>query len=184
MTTTDAPAAAPSNTPTLGYTKSGTPVHRDRHDYHKDSTAYQRFNKAVAIWITTHVMTMTFFWISNLLALCSLPAILSEFDVFHTVFPSWAKSASLIALIAWISSNWLQLVFLPAIGVGQNIQGEAADARASKTLEDTERLLDAMNIKTQGGLHDAVDAIIANQAMILEAINKGGTSPAPAGAPG
>lgn len=183
MTTTDVPASAPNITPTLGFTKSGTPVHRNRHDYHKDSTGYQRFNKAVAIWITTHVMTMTFFWISNLIALCSLPAILSEFAAFHGVFPSFIRSASLIALIAWISSNWLQLVFLPAIGVGQNIQGEAADARASKTLEDTERLLDAMNIKTQGGLHDAVAAIIANQAIILEAIDKkGGTSTAPTGA--
>ncbi len=177
MTTTDAAAPAPKSKPALGFTKNGRPVYRDRHNYHKDATGYQRFNKAVAIWITTHVMTMTFFWISNLIALCSLPAILSEFAAFHGVFPSFIRSASLIALIAWISSNWLQLVFLPAIGVGQNIQGEAADARASKTLEDTERLLDAMDIKTEGGLHDAVT-------VILQAINKNGTSPAAAGAPG
>lgn len=182
MTTTDAAVPATTPVPTLGYTKGGRPVYRDRHNYHKDATTYQRFNKATAIWITTHVMTMTFFWISNLVALCSLPAILSEFSAFHGVFPSFIRSASLIALIAWISSNWLQLVFLPAIGVGQNIQGEAADARASKTLEDTERLLDAMDIKTEGGLHDAVAAIIANQAIILEAIEKKGGSTAPTGA--
>ena len=39
-------------------------------------------------------------------------------------------------LILWISSSFLQLVLLPIIIVGQNIQARAADARAAKTFED------------------------------------------------
>ena len=37
------------------------------------------------------------------------------------------------ALILWISSSFLQLVLLPIIIVGQNIQAKAADKRAEGT---------------------------------------------------
>jgi hypothetical protein len=145
--------------PTHGWTKLGHAVHASTIDHHPSDTAYQRFNKAVALFITTKVMTMSFFWMANLLALCSLPAILNQFAVFKGAFPSWAVTASLIALIAWISSNWLQLVFLPAIGVGQNLQSVAADARAAKTFEDTERIVDLLDVHTQGGLAEVLAAI-------------------------
>ena len=147
--------------PTHGYTSNGTAVHAKTVDHHPINTAYQRVNKAVAIFISKNVMTMTFFWIANVLALCSLPAILSQFSVFHHAFPSWLVRASLIALIAWISSNWLQLIFLPAIGVGQNLASTAADARATKTFEDTEQILQLMDTRTEGGLKDILDAIHA-----------------------
>lgn len=84
---------------------------------------------------------MTTFWIFCLLALCSLPAILSGFAAFHGVFPHWIITTSLIALIAWISSNFLQLVLLPGLMVGQRLGDEASDARAAKTFEDTEEIL-------------------------------------------
>lgn len=145
--------------PTHGFTKHGHAVHGSTMDHHRDDTAYQRFNKKVAMFITNNVMTMSFFWIANLLALCSLPAILSEFHVFARTFPSWLKAASLIALIAWISSNWLQLVFLPAIGVGQNLQSAAGDVRAAKTFEDVSQILDVLDLHTQGGLKEVLDAV-------------------------
>jgi len=75
-------------------------------------------------------------------------------------------AASLIALIAWVSSNFLQLVLLPSLMVGQNLQNEAADARATKTFEDVEdarvgvtKALDLLDIKTEGGLKTILDAI-------------------------
>lgn len=137
-----------SSKPTHGFTKRGHPVHARTIDHHRADTAYQRLNKRVAVFITEKVMTMTFFWFANLLALCSLPAILSQFDAFHSTFPHWASSASLVALIAWISSNWLQLVFLPAIGVGQNLQSVASDARAAKTFEDVTEILELLRTGT------------------------------------
>lgn len=82
--------------------------------------------------------------------------------------------------ILWISSSFLQLVLLPIIIVGQNIQARAADARAAKTFEDVldarhkiERTLQLLDVHTEGGLHDAVQ-------LIIEAINaKGSATPAP-----
>lgn len=152
--------------PTHGFTKLGQPVHRRTVDHLPTETAYQRFNKRLALWLAKNVGTMTCFYFFNLLALCSLPAILSEFSAFHTVFPHWLVSASLIALIAWVSSNFLQLILLPALMVGQNLQNEAADARSAKTFEDVEdarqnlrKALDLLDLHTEGGLKDILDAI-------------------------
>jgi hypothetical protein len=152
--------------PTHGFTKLGLPVHQRTVDHLPTETGYQRFNKRLALWLATNVGTMTCFYIFTILALCSLPAILSEFSAFHSAFPHWMISASLIALIAWISSNFLQLILLPALMVGQNLQNEAADARASKTFEDVENArqnlqtaLDLLDIHTEGGLKAILDAI-------------------------
>ena len=44
---------------------------------------------------------------------------------------------SIIALVAWVAQTIIQLVRLLALMVGQNLQNQAADARASKTFEGT-----------------------------------------------
>jgi uncharacterized membrane protein len=74
----------------------------------------------------------------------------------------------------WLSSSFLQLVLLPIIIVGQNIQARAADARAAKTFEDVqdarskvEHTIKLLDVHTEGGLHDAV-------AIIVDAINAKG----------
>lgn len=61
---------------------------------------------------------MTCAYAFTVLALFSLPAILSSFHIFHATFPHWLVKASLVSLVAWISSNFLQLVLLPSIMVG------------------------------------------------------------------
>jgi hypothetical protein len=50
--------------------------------------------------------------------------------------------------------------------VGQNLQNEAADARAAKTFEDVEdarqslvRVIDLLDCHTVGGLHDILQAV-------------------------
>ena len=43
--------------------------------------------------------------------------------------------------MVWISSSFLQLVLLPIIIVGQNIQAKAADKRAEDTYKDAEAVL-------------------------------------------
>ena len=102
---------------------------------------FVRFNARLGLSITNVVGTMWAAYIFTLIALMSLPAILSTFKVFHSAFPSWMIKASLIALIAWISSNFLQLVLLPIIIVGQNIQAKAADKRAEDTFKDADAVL-------------------------------------------
>src|SRR5579872_3288855 len=120
--------------PEHGYTKHGLAVHFRTRDHLPVGTAYQRFNKTVALWLTNHVGTMTCFWIFVLIALISLPAVLTlVWSGFKGYFPAFLIAAGLVALIAWISSNFLQLVLLPSIMVGQNLQADASDVRAAKT---------------------------------------------------
>ena len=44
-------------------------------------------------------------------------------------------------IVVWLSSSFLQLVLLPIIIVGQNIQAAAADKRAEETYKDAEAVL-------------------------------------------
>ena len=44
-------------------------------------------------------------------------------------------------IVVWLSSSFLQLVLLPIIIVGQNIQAAAADKRAEDTYKDAEAVL-------------------------------------------
>ena len=145
--------------PTHGWTKRGHAVHAHVHDHLPTESRYQRFNKKVALSLTKYVGTMTCFWVFCLLALCSLPAVLSGFHVFAAVFPAVIIKASVIALVAWVAQTFIQLVLLPALMVGQNLQNEAADVRAAKTFEDVEVVLDRLNTQTQGGITEVLDAI-------------------------
>jgi len=157
-----------SEPPHFGHTRHGLPVHARTADHHPDGTAYQKFNKRVAVWLTDHVGTMTCFWIFCGLALCSLPAVLSGFSAFSGVFPDWMVRASDIALVAWIAQTFIQLVLLPGLMVGQSLQNAASDARAAKQFEDTEQVradlitaLDRLDEKTEGGLKAVLDAVNA-----------------------
>jgi len=122
-----------SEHPHFGFTKHGLAVHARTADHHPAGTAYQRLNKKVALALTAGVGTMTCFWLFCCLSLCSLPSVLSAFAPFAHTFPAWMVKASIIALVAWIAQTFFQLVLLPALMVGQNLQNEAADARAAKT---------------------------------------------------
>ncbi|MBI3341765.1 hypothetical protein HY024_01445, partial [Candidatus Curtissbacteria bacterium] len=74
------------------------------------------FNTRFAVKITTAVGSMWCAYAFTLLALISLPAAF--------------KSGDPIIIVAWIAQTFLQLVLLPIIIVGQNVQAAASDARA------------------------------------------------------
>ena len=82
-----------------------------------------RFNAAVAVRITKVVGTMYCAYAFTLIALVALPAAIEQ--------------GSPTVLVNWLSSNFLQLVLLPIIIVGQNVISAAQDARAEA---DHERL--------------------------------------------
>lgn len=151
--TTSTDAAAPP-TPTHGFTKDGTPVYGRTHRYMKMDTAAQRFNAAFGLKITLLVGTM---WAAYLFAAIAFVSL-----------PSTIKTHSPTVLVLWLSSEFIQLVLLPIIIVGQNIQSRAADARAAKTFEDVEdarqkieHAISLLDVNTEGGLHDAVAIITA-----------------------
>src|SRR5258706_789439 len=75
-----------------------------------------RFNAAVAVRITKIVGTMYCAYVFTLVALVALPAAIQQ--------------GSVTVLVNWLSSNFLQLVLLPIIIVGQNVISAAQDAPA------------------------------------------------------
>src|SRR5712691_5518649 len=75
-----------------------------------------RFNAAVAVLVTKIVGTMYCAYVFTLIALVALPAAIQQ--------------GSPTVLVNWLSSNFLQLVLLPIIIVGQNVISAAQDARA------------------------------------------------------
>jgi hypothetical protein len=113
----------------------------------EDLRTVDGFNAKVALVLTKVVGTMWCFYVFNGIALVSLPSAI--------------RSGNLTILINWVSSNWIQLVLLPALMVGQNLQSEAADRRAKRTFQDTEKILDRLDTHTAGGLRDILDAIEA-----------------------
>lgn len=135
-----ATAGARAEEPHFGTTKSGHDVHLRTLDHHPTGTWYQRFNKSLALWITRNVGTMTCFWVFTILALLSLPATLHLMGMHVPIVPAYMLTFGFIYLITWICQNYVQLVLLPALMVGQNLQNEASDARAAKTFEDVESL--------------------------------------------
>jgi len=173
MTTVDVPtsatATAPAHQPTHGFTRLGQEVHRHTVSYLPQSTAYQRFNKRLALWITQNVGTMTCFWLFTVVALLSLPATLKLAGIIKSwggVLPAFMLTFGFIFLIQWVAQSYFQLVLLPALMVGQNLQNEAADARAAKTFEDVEdvkdcirKALDLLDVHTAGGLKTVLDAV-------------------------
>ena len=78
--------------------------------------ALGRFNAAIAVRITRIVGTMYCAYVFTLIALVALPAAIQQ--------------GSPTVLVNWLSSNFLQLVLLPIIIVGQNVISTAQDARA------------------------------------------------------
>jgi len=56
-------------------------------------------------------------------------------------FPSALESGNTLVLVGWIAQTFLQLILLPVIIVGQNIQAQASDKRAEQTYLDAEAVL-------------------------------------------
>lgn len=88
--------------------------------------AGEGINGKLALLITAVVGTMICAYVFAIIALISLPAAI--------------QSGNLTILVAWISSNFIQLVLLPIIIVGQNLQAKASDKRAEDTYKDAEAI--------------------------------------------
>jgi hypothetical protein len=133
----------PHHPPHFGHTSTGLPVHLHTVDHlHVPGAGwYKRANTKIALWATAGVGSMTCAWLFAALALAGLKT---------------AASPGNIGLLFWFSSDFLQLTLLSVIMVGQNVAAAASDARAAKTFEDTETLLDWMNLHTSGGLADVL----------------------------
>jgi len=111
-----------------------------------------RFNAKMGLKITLVVGTMWCAYLFTLLALVSAP--------------SAFKTGNSLIIIAWIAQTFLQLVLLPIIIVGQNVQAAAADARAEATYNDAAAVLEeAKQIQSHLAAQDAeIGKILASLA--------------------
>jgi hypothetical protein len=107
------------------------------------------FNDKFAVWIATHVGSMYCFYLFNLLAFLSAKA------AFET--------HNLVPIVNWVSSNWIQLVLLPAIMVAQNVAQKASDAKAQA---------DHMTLTYLANLQDEQMSELKNQTQILDFLKK------------
>jgi len=87
---------------------------------------FVRLNARFGLKITLVVGTMWAAYAFTILALFALPSAIKQGTYF---------------VVVWLSSSFLQLVLLPIIIVGQNIQAAAADKRSEDTYKHAEAVL-------------------------------------------
>ncbi len=97
------------------------------------------FNQRIAAMITRGVGSMWCAYAFAILALVSLPAAI--------------QTRQPIIIVGWVAQTFLQLVLLPVIIVGQNVQAAASDARAEADHE-TLQAIHALTV----AIHDLDEA--------------------------
>ena len=129
-------------------------------------------NGHVALIITAVVGTMWCAYLFTVIALISLPAAIS--------------SGQAIVIVAWVAQTFIQLVLLPIIIVGQNIQGKASDKRSEQTYKDAEAILsECLQLQAHLQAQDTVlDDVIANVKRHHEELQRLSARVGPAAAPG
>lgn len=85
-------------------------------------------NQRIGLAITKSVGTMWAAYAFFALSLVSLPAAL--------------MTGETLVIVAWVAQTFLQLVLLPIIIVGQNLQAAKTEARAIATYEDATAILE------------------------------------------
>ena len=121
---------------------------------HSDN-AIGRFNNRIGLAITTSVGTMWAAYAFAAITLISLPAAV--------------MTGQPIIIVAWIAQTFLQLVLLPIIIVGQNLQAAASDARSAATYEDAGAILEeAKQIQVHLESQDAAMGALLDKIQALE----------------
>ena len=119
-------------------------------------------NGRIGLFITVIVGTMWCAYLFTMIALVSLPSVMKQSGIG---FPFDFGDGTVI-LVSWVAQTFLQLVLLPIIIVGQNIQARAADKRAESTYKDAEAVLhEAMQIQAHLAEQDkALSELVAKAA--------------------
>ena len=127
---------------------------------HEQSKQTLGINGKIGLFITKSVGTMWAAYAFFALSLISLPAAIA--------------SGNTLVIVAWVAQTFLQLVLLPIIIVGQNIQAASADARAIATYEDAGAILEeAKEIQKHLAAQDAaLDKLIKDLARVEKQIKK------------
>ncbi len=138
----------PTLHPHIARRKDQKPVKVREVMLHADSPV-GRFNRWLALKVTSGVGTMWCAYAFAVLALISLPGAIA--------------SGSAVIIVQWISQTFLQLVLLSIIIVGQNVLAVASDKRAEATYEDADAVLHtALQIQAHLAAQDTeIEKIVA-----------------------
>ena len=135
-------------------------THKKVNDASSAEAPVKSISDRIGLAITKSVGTMWAAYLFFALTLVSLPAALS--------------SGNTIIIVGWVAQTFLQLVLLPIIIVGQNIQAAASDRRAIATYEDAGAILEEAK-EIQNHLSDQDQALghLIDRLEALEAQVKG-----------
>jgi hypothetical protein len=129
-----------------------------------------RLNAKLGLKVTTIIGTMWAAYLFSIIALVGLPGVIQKGDI--------------VTIVIWLSSSFLQLVLLPIIIVGQNIQAKAADARAEATYNDAAAILkQAIEIQAHlvqqdqqlAAQDEALSKLITSLTLVEEKLTKSGS---------
>ncbi len=138
---------SPSIPPSLEDLKKLRAPLRDINTEHKNQLSYL---ERLALWITKHVGTMGFF-----LAIFIWTVVWLSWNIFA---PGDLRFDPYPAFVFWLFiSNLIQIMLMPLIMVGQNLQGKHSEARAAIDFEvnvKAEREIEAIlqHLENQGEL--------------------------------
>jgi len=104
----------------------GHPIKTNDFRKPKYDNFFTRLNARFGLKVTLVVGTMWCAYVFTIIALFALPSAIHQGTYY---------------VVVWLSSSFLQLVLLPVIIVGQNIQAKAADKRSEETYKDAEAVL-------------------------------------------
>jgi hypothetical protein len=121
-------------------------------------------NGKVALIITSVVGTMWCAYVFAVLGLTGIAAAVSN-------------SVTVVLIVGAVSGYFLQLVLLPIIIVGQNIQGKASDKRSEQTYNDAEAILNEClqlqsHLQAQDTVLDDVVAHVKQHHLELQRLSK------------
>ena len=135
-------------------------THKKVNDDSNAEAPVKTLSDRIGLAITKSVGTMWAAYVFFALTLVSLPAALT--------------SGNVIIIVSWVAQTFLQLVLLPIIIVGQNIQAAASDRRAIATYEDAGAILEEAK-EIQNHLSDQDQALghLIDRLEALEAQVKG-----------
>ena len=113
----------------------------------------------LAIWITEHVGTMGFFLVIFCWTVCWLS--------WNLLAPKELQFDPPMGFVLWLFiSNLIQILLMPLIMVGQNIQGRHAEARAEYDLD--------VNVKAEQEIETILQHLERQNAMLLALTQKQG----------
>jgi hypothetical protein len=129
---------------------------KGKHPANEASGEKVPLNNRIGLGITKRVGTMWAAYLFMALTLVSLPAAIA--------------SGNTLTIIGWIAQTFLQLVLLPIIIVGQNLQARESEKMAIATYEDAGAILEeAKQIQTHLADQDKALTHLVERMSVLEA---------------